>query len=160
VVFLPHPNVSEVVGRLRLPEHVEAQSYAGHDVQQLIAHAVVMITDYSSVSFDAAYLDRPVVYFQFDADRVLDGGHNGRPGYYDHQLHGFGPVTTTIQDAVAAAGQIITVDGGRPAPLYARRIEQAFPDRDGRCCERTVAVIGELTRKPKRPRVSYSPVQR
>lgn len=158
LVFLPHPNISEIMDRFHLPGHVEAFTYAGHDVQQLIAQTVVMITDYSSVSFDAAYLDRPVVYFQFDADRVLDGGHNGRPGYYDHQRDGFGPVTETIDSTVGAVRTIITVDHGRPAPVYARRIEQAFAIRDGRCCERTAAAIGELTRKPKRPRVSYRPV--
>lgn len=159
IVFLPHPNVSAALDQLALPAHVEAVSYAGNDVQQLIARTVVMITDYSSVSFDAAYLDRPVVYFQFDADRVLDGGHNGRPGYYDHYTHGFGPVTDTVDSAVDAVQKIIAVDGGRPAPIYAHRIEQTFPVRDGRCCERTAAAIAELTRTPKRPHVSYRPVE-
>ena len=42
---------------------------------------VLMVTDYSSMSFNAAYLDEPVVYFQFDAERVAGGAHVGQPGY-------------------------------------------------------------------------------
>ena len=43
-----------------------------------------MITDYSSIAFDAGYLNRSVVYFQFDADRIFNGGHIGVHSYYEY----------------------------------------------------------------------------
>lgn len=155
VVFLPHPNVQAALSSLPVPPHVQAVSYAGNDIQQLLARSSLMITDYSSVSFDAAYLDRPVVYFQFDAERVLEGGHNGRPGYYDHVEHGFGPITQSVDETVAAVETILTVEGRVPAPIFQARIDAAFPERDGRCCERTAEAISKLTKPVNRPAVRY-----
>ncbi|MFP5283840.1 MAG: CDP-glycerol:glycerophosphate glycerophosphotransferase, partial [Actinomycetes bacterium] len=69
VGFLPHPNLQAALGSMELPTHVRSFSFAGVDVQRLFARAAVLVTDYSSIAFNAAYIDRPVVYFQFDAER-------------------------------------------------------------------------------------------
>ena len=63
------------------------------------------MTDYSSIAFNAAYIDRPTVYFQFDGELVLNGGHVGRRGYFDYVRDGFGPVTTELDDAVQASSR-------------------------------------------------------
>ena len=148
--FLPHPNIQPALHLIDLPEHVEPLEFTGRDVQQLIADTALMVTDYSSMVFNAAYLDRPAVYFQFDADRVLGGGHTGRHGYYDYERDGFGPVCSRAEQAVAAVRE--AVSGGRraPAPHYRQRIAAAFPERDGRCCERTVAAVEDLTKSAPR----------
>ena len=90
--FLPHPNIQPILGQLDLPAHVKALTFAGTDVQELFARSRLLVTDYSSVAFNAAYIDRPTVYFQFDRERVLSGGHVGRAGYFDYERDGFGPV--------------------------------------------------------------------
>jgi glycosyltransferase involved in cell wall biosynthesis len=148
--FLPHPNIQPALHLFDLPAHVEPLEFTGRDVQQLIADTALMVTDYSSMVFNAAYLDRPAVYFQFDADRVLGGGHTGRHGYYDYERDGFGPVCSRAEQAVAAVRG--AVSGGRraPAPEYLQRIAAAFPERDGRCCERTVAAVEDLTKSAPR----------
>lgn len=140
--FLPHPNLQPILDDLELPSHVDALRYADHDVQHLFAAARVMVTDYSSVVFNAAYVDRPVVYFQFDAERVRLGGHLGREGYFDYERDGFGPVAfdlSSAEEAVVAAART-----GVVPPAYAERAAAAFPDRDGRCCERVVERIRQL----------------
>jgi CDP-glycerol glycerophosphotransferase (TagB/SpsB family) len=123
-----------------LPDHVESLSYEGNDVQDLFGRARVFVTDFSSVAFNAAYLERPVVYYQFDADTVLGGGHVGRAGYFDYRRDGFGPVTETSGEAVAAT--VSALDHG-PAPEapYGERIDLTFPQRDGQCCERVIARV-------------------
>jgi glycosyltransferase involved in cell wall biosynthesis len=143
--FLPHPNIQPALHLIDLPAHVEPLEFTGRDVQQLIADTALMVTDYSSMVFNAAYLDRPVVYFQFDADRVLGGGHIGRPGYYDYERDGFGPVCTSAEQAVAAVRAAVSGRRRAPAPEYLQRIAATFPDRDGRCCERTVAAVEDLS---------------
>jgi glycosyltransferase involved in cell wall biosynthesis len=142
--FLPHPNVQPVLPQLDLPAHVEPFTFAGQDIQRLIARAAVMVTDMSSMAFNAAYIDRPVVYFQFDAERVLSGAHVGRRGYFSYERDGFGPVTETIDETVSAVASIAANDM-RPSVEYRRRIKATFPNRDGRCCERVVAAIEDLT---------------
>jgi glycosyltransferase involved in cell wall biosynthesis len=150
--FLPHPNLHDVLHELDLPPHVQPLSYQDHSVQELFARAAVLVTDYSSIAFNAAYIERPVVYFQFDAARVLGGGHVGQQGYFSYERDGFGPVTTTVAEAEAAI--VSTVRAGRfPEPAYRERIEATFPDRDGRCCERVTDAI-VASGKRWRPRTS------
>lgn len=140
VGFLPHPNLQSIVPELALPGDIEVLSYAGQDVQRFIARAAFQLTDYSSMAFNTAYLDRPVIYFQFDSDDFFSGANNSRPGYFDFERDGFGPVTTTVEETVDATRLLL---GGTPQ-VYVDRIRGTFPERDGRCCERTVAAIEAL----------------
>lgn len=143
--FLPHPNLQPLLPALDLPAHVEPLSFDGGGAQRLFASAATLVTDYSSMAFNAACVDRPVVYFQFDREVVQRGGHLGRAGYFDYDRDGFGPVTRTIADTVAAIDEIAG-RGGTPASQYQERIDATFVMRDGRCCERVTAAIEALDR--------------
>ncbi|HET7026997.1 MAG TPA: CDP-glycerol glycerophosphotransferase family protein [Candidatus Limnocylindrales bacterium] len=143
--FMPHPNLQPVLGAMALPPNVEPLTFAGNDVQGLYARCALLVTDYSSVAFNTAYLDRPVVYFQFDLDRMMGGEHVGRQGYYDYERDGFGPVATEVEAAVDAIVEAID-HGSSPTPMYQRRIDETFPDRDGQACRRVVAAVEELSR--------------
>lgn len=145
VGFLPHPNLQSALPQFDLPAWVLPLSYEGNDVRKIFARAAVMVTDYSSVAFNAAYMDRPVVYFQFDAERVFGGEHVGRAGYFDYRRDGFGPVTETVEQTAKEIG--VTLEAGRePQEPYASRIAASFPVRDGGCCERTFQAILASTR--------------
>ncbi|MCW2756814.1 MAG: glycosyl transferase family 2, partial [Nocardioidaceae bacterium] len=150
LAFLPHPNMQPMLPMLDLPEHVTPLEYEGYDVQEFFARSRVMVTDFSSVAFNAAYLERPLVYFQFDEDVVLGGGHMGRRGYFDYRRDGFGPVETTVGDAVAAVVTALE-HGAAPAPTYQARIEATFPVRDGSCCERVIAAVRRTTEQERTP---------
>jgi glycosyltransferase involved in cell wall biosynthesis len=143
VGFLPHPNLQPVLDELALPAWVRPLNFDDNDVQELFARAAVLVTDYSSMAFNTAYLDRPVVYFQFDRDRVLGGGHVGSKGYFEYERDGYGPV---VNDAESAVDAVVTaLAAGGPAPEYQRRIDEAFNERDGRCCARvTEAVLASV----------------
>lgn len=144
--FLPHPNLQPLLPMMNLPDHVVSLSYEGNDVQELFARARAFVTDFSSVAFNAAYLERPVVYYQFDADTVLGGGHVGRAGYFDYHRDGFGPVAETGSEAVAATIAALE-HGTEPLPEYQARTAATFPQRDGRCCERVVERVLATTRR-------------
>jgi glycosyltransferase involved in cell wall biosynthesis len=149
VGFLPHPNLQPLLGRLDLPAWVRPLSFDDNDVQELFARSAVLVTDYSSMAFNSAYLDRPVVYFQFDRDRVLGGEHVGSKGYFDYERDGYGPV---VLDADAAVEATVTALEKGLAPEYQARIADAFPQRDGRCCERvTDAVLASMRPVPVEP---------
>jgi CDP-glycerol glycerophosphotransferase (TagB/SpsB family) len=140
VAFLPHPDLQPAVPDLELPAHVRPLTFVDNDAQELFARCAVLVTDYSSMAFNAAYINRPVVYFQFDREAVLSGSHLGRRGYFDYHAAGFGPVTESVESAVEAI--LATLDAGRdPVPEYQRRIDAAFPLRDGLCCARVVDEI-------------------
>jgi hypothetical protein len=138
--FLPHPILQPWLPLMNLPAHVQPLTYEGHDPQELFARARVLVTDFSSIAFNAAYLERPVVYYQFDADVVASGAHVGRPGYFEYERDGFGPVTATLDTAVQATLDALT-HGPDPHPTYQARIDATFPHRDGQCCERVIARV-------------------
>jgi CDP-glycerol glycerophosphotransferase (TagB/SpsB family) len=101
------------------------------------------------MAFNAAYIERPVVYFQFDRDRVLSGEHLGRRGYFDYERDGYGPVAATYDEALTAITE--TVDfGAKPRPEYASRIHEAFPHRDGKCTERVYKAIAKSSKRVRR----------
>ena len=49
-----------------------------------------MLTDYSSVAFDFAYLRKPIVYAHFDKEAFFSGEHSYTAGYFDYERDGFG----------------------------------------------------------------------
>ena len=146
VGFIPHPNLQALLPHLDLPDHVLPLSYATSDIQELLSQARMMVTDYSSIAFDAAYINRPVTYFQFDTVQMLEGSHVGSRGYFDFDRDGFGPVATNVDDALRAVQQVIE-SGPEPMPEYAARMESTFLNRDGGCCARVV----EAVRRSARP---------
>ncbi|WP_407552489.1 bifunctional glycosyltransferase family 2 protein/CDP-glycerol:glycerophosphate glycerophosphotransferase [Streptomyces sp. Pv4-95] len=68
---------------------------ARHDITPVLQLADGLITDYSSVMFDYALLDRPLVFFTYDYDEYV---HEGRGTYFDLLEHAPGPVVRTEED--------------------------------------------------------------
>jgi len=149
IAFMPHPNMQPLIEKMDLPEYVRTLGYVGTDIAGTFARAAVLVTDYSSVAFNAAFMERPVLYYQFDADEVLHGAHVGRAGYFDYERDGFGPVAFEHQDAVVRLRELLSA-GRRSAGIYADRAHQTFPLRDGQACARVVAEIQALSRRQDR----------
>lgn len=146
VVFFPHANIAPYVsaGLFNVPDYVEfASNQQGQSIQQLFARAAVLVTDYSSVAFESAYMMRPCIYYQFDREEFFSGEHMCAQGYFSYENDGFGPVATTEKELVAALTALKERDF-TPEEKYAKRMEDFFPYRDGKCCERVFNRIKEL----------------
>lgn len=142
VVFLPHPNMAMYLEDMAIPGWIGTVDVRnGVSYQDLLAHARMAVTDYSSAATEIAYLQRPVVYFQFDADEMFKGGHVYKKGYFSFERDGFGPVVQNPEDVVACLDAALS---GREDPVFAARRDAAFPLRDGRCCERVCTAIERL----------------
>jgi glycosyltransferase involved in cell wall biosynthesis len=137
-----HPNMEEYAADSPLAPEIDVARFCDVDIQELLAGAVALVTDFSSLAFDAAYIDRPVVYYQFDTEAFY-AGHVYTSGYWSYPEHGFGPVCPDSDSALDAIVGLIE-SGGTPEPEYARRIQKTFEFRDGGCCERTVERIRAL----------------
>jgi glycosyltransferase involved in cell wall biosynthesis/CDP-glycerol glycerophosphotransferase (TagB/SpsB family) len=148
MVFIPHPNMQRYLDNSPLAEHVEVHRFREIDIQEMLARGAALITDYSSMGFETAYLQRPVVYFQFDQEAFFSGGHAYRKGTWDYEKDGFGPVALDTETAIAEIAEVIRRSCA-PAPLYAERMANAFPFRDGRCSQRTYEAAVDMTRRLK-----------
>lgn len=105
-----------------------------------------MITDFSSVAFEMAYLRRPVIYYQFDENEFFAGNsaHMQR-GYFDYRRDGFGPVVAD-QKSLFSALELILQQNAVPEKVYETRMKQAFEYRDTNNCQRAFEAICDLDR--------------
>jgi len=55
----------------------------------------LLITDYSNLFFDFAYLKKPIIYTQFDYEEYRKTQY--KKGYFDYTIHGFGPVCYNLE---------------------------------------------------------------
>lgn len=71
ILFCLHPNAQQFLHYFSIPDYVTPISQGEAMVQDLIKESAVMITDYSSVGLDFSFLDKAVIYYQFDQVRFL-----------------------------------------------------------------------------------------
>ena len=143
IVFFPHANMQALLEQLQIPEHIHVCSHAGTSIQELFASATMLITDYSSVAFEVAMIDRPVVYYQFDEREFFDQQTSYTRGYFDYRQDGFGPVVTAHTEVIAAANEILE-NRGSWHETYGPRIQNFFAFQDDENCARVVAAIEAL----------------
>lgn len=144
IVFFPHANIQPYLNEFNVPDDVEILDHAFGSIQDLFLKASMMITDYSSVAFEMAYLYKPVCYYQFDEEDFFTKGHYNK-GYFDYRDNGFGPVYNDEQSVIEYALKNIAQDC-QPGPEYIEKVNAFFPYRDGNCCQRVLEEIEELDR--------------
>jgi CDP-glycerol glycerophosphotransferase (TagB/SpsB family) len=135
VRVLLHPNLSPFSAFLDLPEQVARLEWGAVDIQQELVDCSLLVTDYSSVTFDAALVNTPVIYFQFDQEDFFAGSQPVRRGYFDYVRDGFGPVSSDVAGCERDIADL-AARGFRPDDVHAARAEAAFGMRDGNACSR------------------------
>jgi glycosyltransferase involved in cell wall biosynthesis len=143
LAFFVHPSLAAALTEDELPEHVELHPQTGVSLHDLVLDSAAFITDYSSTAFDAAYVDRNVLYFQFDAATFLRGDHPARPGYFDYRRNGFGPVADSVEELIRNL-ETLELNGFRAEDSYAQRAASTFAHRDAGNCARIFESVLEL----------------
>lgn len=69
------------------------------DINDLLLISDILITDYSSVIFDYALLNKPVIYFTYDYDEYVN---QGRGLYFPFEEYVYGTVVTNDDDLIQA----------------------------------------------------------
>ena len=128
LIFRPHP---ELIPYLRYfdmdNENIvisEKESY-----QELFNGSSLLITDYSSVAFDFAYLKKPVIYYQY-ADE-----YNYDEGYFNFEKMGFGDVIEEEDLLIDNVIDLINNDCTM-SEKYINRVNSFFKYTDKNNCER------------------------
>lgn len=142
-IFALHPSHAAEVGHFRPTELITVSSYP-HDYRYLFKASNVLVTDYSSVAFDFAYLRKPVIYAQGDRD-LFFASHLYDEGYYSYEVDGFGPITRTFEET--AAKIVETLRGGCAMDEASRdRVDRFFAYNDADNCARLYRAM--LERSP------------
>lgn len=144
LVFAPHPEMRRFLPLF----HTTGRgiSVCVEDIGEEIRACAALITDYSSVMFDFAYMERPVVYL---AAAGLEAP-NYPAGYFDRERDGFGPFAEDMPALLQNLADIIR-SGFRMREEYRARAARFFPLRDGENCARNLAAIVDCIAKAKDP---------
>ncbi|MDR3362818.1 MAG: bifunctional glycosyltransferase family 2 protein/CDP-glycerol:glycerophosphate glycerophosphotransferase [Desulfovibrio sp.] len=142
-IFFPHPYVSRNVGLFEYSRRVIPRTHSQTpSIQALLAEAALLVTDYSSMAFEAALLGTSVAYYQFAESPAFFSSHTYSKGYFDYTRDGFGPVLPDLEKLKEYLNKIFSCNCKREE-MYTARAEKFFPLRDGQNCRR---VYDELQR--------------
>ena len=111
------------------------------DITELIHKSSMVISDYSSICMDFAYMRRPVLYYQFDYEEYRIG--HLPTGYFDYEMDGFGPICRNVADVVREFENILK-NNSYCFPKYLEREKNFFSLYDDKNCERTYLAIKEV----------------
>lgn len=140
--FYPHYEVQKFLDKFGVKsKRVKMLKREDYYIPDLLKEAKIMITDYSSVLFDFAYMLKPSIYYQFDVDAYFKGQY-GR-GYFDHARDGFGKVAKSEKEVILELKSIIK-DNYKMPKEYQKRVNKTFKYRDDGNCKRIYNEIEAL----------------
>ena len=145
ITFLLHPNMRMFADFFQVP-NVRLVRQGEVDAQKLLTSSAVLITDYSSVAWDFSFLNRPVLFFQFDAGQLV----GERAPHIDYWTQLPGPIATTPQRLIALAQR---GGGCRPRawrPTYRARAAAFLAYHDQGNCARIYEMITRAWTPPYR----------
>jgi len=143
VIFYPHRNMQKFIDDFKNTnkDFIEIATWKEKDVQELINKSSLMITDYSSVAMDFAFLNKPVIYYQFDYEQFRKG--HLEEGYFNYEKDGFGVITKAFNTLISSIENKIK-EKFKLKEKYQERINNFFDIRDKKNCERTYYKIKEI----------------
>lgn len=137
--FYPHRNMQKYISLFNTDcERVRIADSKNHSIRELLMSSTVMITDYSSVAFDFAYMKKPVIYYQFDEARFREAQY--AEGYSSYRDAGLGSVTNTLDEMLDALDALYARELS-PAPEFLAAHKRFFEIYDKNNCERTYTVL-------------------
>ncbi len=135
--FMPHPNIAPYVSGCFKKHKDVIFVDAEKTYRDIFAETDIMVTDYSSVAFDFAYLRKPIVYCHFDRDDFFNGSHSYTEGYFDYERDGFGPVCLDVKTTIDTIKSMIE-SGCKIDDEYRARIDKTFAFSDKNSSERVL----------------------
>lgn len=142
LIFFPHRNMQPFLSNFKSKsKNVIMGSWKDYDIQDLIINSDIMITDYSSVAFDFAYLKKPLIFFQFDYEDFIKGQY--KPGYFRFDNQNLGKVCYDLDSICNNILKIIDKNFKIESQTE-EYINSFFTIRDNKNCERTFNEIKKI----------------
>lgn len=134
-----HPMVKSYLNKEKLSKNmIDVSDY--HDVQDLLLISDCLITDYSSIIFDYALLERPMVFYIYDYDEYM----KERAGFYlDFKTELPGLSVRTQQELIEHLKDLTKLKTSSKHKLDIFN-EKYNSLNDGNVCERIVSFLKEL----------------
>ena len=132
-IFLVHPSHNANANDFYGNDIIKVETNIA-DYNKIFCTSNLVITDYSSAPFDFAYLNKPVIYTQFDKKEFF-ARHLCNEGYFSYEKDGLGPVVfdyeNTVKEIIKNIENECELD-----KKYEERIKKFYKYHDKKNCER------------------------
>ena len=129
IIFKPHPKLFKFIDIFDLSEDIIVDDKKTY--QELFNESMLLITDYSSVAFDFAYLKKPVIYYQYSDDYNFDLSKS----YFKYNDMGFGEVVSEEKQLIDLIKRYLDNDCIMK-DVYKSRVDAFYKFRDKENCMR------------------------
>lgn len=125
IVFLLHPNFLKYKSDFLLLKRDRIKIVTADEIKynSLFNSCSFLITDYSSIHYDVAYLKKPIIYYQDDKAEFF--GKHYKKGYFSYENDGFGDVIEDGQKLVLKIISYIENDC-KIEEKYLKKIKDTF----------------------------------
>lgn len=130
VLFYPHMNMQKFLDNFNVKSNNIEIVSMNTDIQKVLKESAIMITDYSSVFMDFAYMCKPILFFQFDYEEFRDKQYS--EGYYNYKK-GFGPSCDNKEELIEKLKSIYTKGLKQE---YIDKMNSFFEIKDQENCQR------------------------
>lgn len=132
--FYPHRNMQKYIDSFKSgSENIIIVDNKTSDIRELLIKSAAMITDYSSVALDFAYMKKPVIYYQFDEERFRKAQY--AEGYYSYRDAGLGTVCLGLEETIGRLRELIDKNF-EPDQKFIAAHSEFFPIWDNKNSER------------------------
>lgn len=139
LVFYPHSEMQPFLSHFNsVNKNIILADKKKYDIQTLLNESALLITDYSSVFFDFAYMKKPCIYYQFDYENFRKG--HWEEGYFDFKSDAFGPVLDNETELIKKLDKYF--DGNFQLEReYIDKVDNFFKYFDKENCKRVFELV-------------------
>lgn len=142
VIFYPHRNMQKFLDKFSVSsDKIKIASWKEYDIQQLLKESAIMITDFSSVAMDFAYMKKPILYYIFDIEQFRVGQY--KKGYYDYEKDALGFASRIEEDVIDELIKSYKNDFNVDETVKSR-MDEFFELYDDKNCERVYEEIKRI----------------
>lgn len=134
IIFKPHININEHIKLFDLDNVTFNQDISYNTA---FNESKLLITDYSSVVFDFAYLKKPVLYYQWKNDEFH---FDLSKSYFNYKEMGFGEIADNETELINLIKQYIANDC-QMQEKYQQRVDEFYEYHDKNNCKRVYEFI-------------------
>jgi CDP-glycerol glycerophosphotransferase len=136
-----HPYVRNVDGLDKF-SNIQDVSIINHDIQELAIHTDILISDYSSIVFDFALTEKPIIFYPYDYDDYTQGGIGL---YFDYYKKLPGPFAKTQQELLELMKNAETWSADEDYLRRYKSFKNEFNHhQDGCSCQRLFDLLLEI----------------
>ena len=135
IIFKPHPNTFEFIELFDTNDYVIIDEKSKY--QDLFNNSSLLITDYSSLAFDFAYIKKPLIYYQYGDDYHFDNN------FFVYETMGFGEVISDEDELIDTIEEYLN-NGCNIKEVYLERSNSFYKFNDKNNCKRVYDAIKKI----------------